>query len=545
MQKILATIVSINTNIRNTILVGFVVFGVFALFAQLTSPYDIKVRRPEEKLITYQQEIGDFLKHAKPKTEKDERIVDAVRNVYCGVFGLACDENYDTFSNANFDKSAMGKVANLMSTPYTNPPALGSYYVMHQLNEMGIMPKAYAAEGLGFAGLAPFMNIWKKLRDISFLIIALVMIFSGFLIMFRTKMDPHHAVTLESALPKVVIAMILINFSFAIAGFMIDLMYIATGIIIVIFGPLISPDLSLSSMLDHFMSPNPIELLNLGIGNYEGSVLGGILGLKRLFYNTPYALLGMFGTTIRTIFIFVSGRIIGILLWVWIADKIVIRIGDLFDTPTIAAVVTLIVVALVGIPILAISEILPVIVIGFFVFLTALWVFARLLVLTFRTYIKILFYVMLSPFILIMEALPGSNAFISWAQTIFVELLTFPLIIAIFLLSGAFSNAISNGQLLALPFVSALNPESLGTIVAFSIIFMIPDLVDAVKAKFAPQGVNIPLGFNLFSGTSRPMKALYSSPRGMYFAKQLYATTSLGKAIKATLKWEGPGKSGH
>jgi len=548
MQSLLSKFVSFKKGVRNSILLGFVIFGAFALFAQLTSPYDIEVKRPEEKLIAQQKAFGGMYDNAKPANEMEKRILTTSKDVYCAMFGMVCDSNYDTFSTENFDKSVMGKIGGLIATPYSNPPALGSYYVLHSLDEAGFVPDSYAAEGLGFAGLAPFIHIWKKLRDIAFLIIALAMIISGFMIMFRTRMDPQHAIKLENALPKIIITMILINFSFAIAGFMVDVMYIMTGIIIVTFGPLISPDLTLSTMLDRYVSPSTIDLLNLGIGNYEGSISGGVYAVINLVYNLPYALLGMFGDTIRIFITHISGNILGIMLFAWIGGKLgFFTVG--WQTPTIPMIIFIMVMILLIEPIGKIMYALPVILLGLVIALTVLWVFMRLLILTFRTYIKLLFYVMLSPLILVGEALPGSNVFIPWIQTICVELLTFPLMITIFLLSGAFNNAISNGQLLSLPFVASINPENLGVIVSFGILWTMPDLIDLVKQKLNTQTMSVPalsLG-TFFQGTSEPVKAMFTKPKGLIVLSELVGKTSpLGKLLdRGIFKAAKSGGSAH
>ena len=49
--------------------------------------------------------------------------------------------------------------------------------------------------------------------------------------MFRAKINPQTVVTIQSAIPKAVVALILVTFSYAIAGLMIDLMYLLIGLI--------------------------------------------------------------------------------------------------------------------------------------------------------------------------------------------------------------------------------------------------------------------------------------------------------------------------
>jgi len=51
------------------------------------------------------------------------------------------------------------------------------------------------------------------------------------MIMFRIKINPQTAITIQLALPKLIITLLLITFSYAIAGFMIDIFYLIWGII--------------------------------------------------------------------------------------------------------------------------------------------------------------------------------------------------------------------------------------------------------------------------------------------------------------------------
>lgn len=56
-----------------------------------------------------------------------------------------------------------------------------------------------------------------------------VIIAMAFMIMFRVKISPQLVISVQSALPRVVSALVLITFSYAIAGFLVDLMYVVVG----------------------------------------------------------------------------------------------------------------------------------------------------------------------------------------------------------------------------------------------------------------------------------------------------------------------------
>ena len=86
------------------------------------------------------------------------------------------------------------------------------------------------AQGYGYTGLSWIQKYWAGFRDISYVLLVLVVIIFAFMIMFRVKLNPQTVISVQSALPKIIVALILITFSYAIAGFAIDLMYIISGL---------------------------------------------------------------------------------------------------------------------------------------------------------------------------------------------------------------------------------------------------------------------------------------------------------------------------
>ncbi|MEA2020216.1 MAG: hypothetical protein U9M98_00595 [Patescibacteria group bacterium] len=82
---------------------------------------------------------------------------------------------------------------------------------------------AFAAPSTGTAHLQFILSIWKVCRNISYFLITIALVIVGFLIMFRRRLDPITEITLVAALPKIIVALLLITFSFAIGGFMFDL----------------------------------------------------------------------------------------------------------------------------------------------------------------------------------------------------------------------------------------------------------------------------------------------------------------------------------
>lgn len=65
--------------------------------------------------------------------------------------------------------------------------------------------------------------LWSKVRNISYVIYVVIMIAIGFMIMFRHKIGGQMMVTLGNSIPKLIVSLVLVTFSFAIMGLLIDL----------------------------------------------------------------------------------------------------------------------------------------------------------------------------------------------------------------------------------------------------------------------------------------------------------------------------------
>src|SRR4030065_370530 len=116
---------------------------------------------------------------------------------------------------------------------YNNPvSAVGM--VLRGASKIHLVPEA-SAQGFVFRyGANTVLTLWKVTRNIAFSFLVLVVVVMAFMIMFRVKISPQAVVTLQSALPKIVMGIIFIALSYAIAGLLIDLMYVVIGIIALI-----------------------------------------------------------------------------------------------------------------------------------------------------------------------------------------------------------------------------------------------------------------------------------------------------------------------
>lgn len=123
-------------------------------------------------------------------------------------------------------------VSQAIEWPYTHPVASGVQEIKTmatKIFDLGTGTQPAYAQGLGYAklGQGTIRSLWTATRNISYLIIVVLLIASGFMVMFRTKINPQTVVTIQMIIPKLAISLVLITFSYAIVGFVIDMIYVA------------------------------------------------------------------------------------------------------------------------------------------------------------------------------------------------------------------------------------------------------------------------------------------------------------------------------
>lgn len=125
-----------------------------------------------------------------------------------------------------------GLFAGGVTTLYSNPPASGVgeiKTIASKVFDLGTGTKPALAQGYGYTGLSTggaVQMLWTASRNMAYLIMIILLIASGFLIMFRVKINPQTVVSLQTMIPKLIITLLLVTFSFAIAGLVIDLIYV-------------------------------------------------------------------------------------------------------------------------------------------------------------------------------------------------------------------------------------------------------------------------------------------------------------------------------
>lgn len=333
--------------------------------------------------------------------------------------------------------TAVGFLASGIDTMTRTRPASSIDYIAYMGNQLhvpGTPSVAYAASfgpgGLGFTSLAPVLQLWTISRNLAYLIFAIIFVVVGIMIMLRVKIDPKTAATIQNSLPKIIFALILVTFSYAIAGFLIDLMYVALALIIALMNSVMGsqgPNLQtlLSGSIFNFVA-DPNGLWKSGtsaaaaVGNIVDNVLTGGYG----------------SSTIGKAFGFLGSS----LAFVVIAIAILVA---LFRT-----------------------------------WLTLL-----------GAYVNIIMSVIGAPLMLMMDAIPGQNQFGNWIRSMLSNLLVFPLVTILLAVGQAIVTNLGKGEAAATgfmpPLVGAGNMGAATGLIGLGIILTIPKalniLQDALK----------------------------------------------------------------
>lgn len=182
----------------------------------------------------------------------------------------------------------------------SNQPLSGIGYLKNKIEKFSIVKTTYAqSSGFGYNAGQSIQKIWVSVRNVAYGLIVLVAIYLSFMVMFRMKINPQTMVTVQNAIPKLILIILGVTFSYAIAGLMIDLMYVVIA--------LIAGVISGAGLVDYPGTNNTIELFKdfvtkegfvlawqyliswivasimtftLGLGTLSiGGVLGGVLAI--------------------------------------------------------------------------------------------------------------------------------------------------------------------------------------------------------------------------------------------------------------------------
>ncbi len=84
---------------------------------------------------------------------------------------------------------------------------------------------------LGFSPSGVILTYWKACRNLAYALLTAVLVVFGFMIMMRKSIEPRVTMTISNALPRIAAALVMITFSFAISGLIIDVGRVTDGVL--------------------------------------------------------------------------------------------------------------------------------------------------------------------------------------------------------------------------------------------------------------------------------------------------------------------------
>lgn len=108
-------------------------------------------------------------------------------------------------------------------------PVSGVEYIA-QLKNNFLGKPVYA--DTGFQQMSPLIPLWKGFRNVTYVLFSLIFVGIGLMIMLRIKINPQTVINIQNSIPKMITALVLVTFSYAIVGLLIDLTYVITGLLL-------------------------------------------------------------------------------------------------------------------------------------------------------------------------------------------------------------------------------------------------------------------------------------------------------------------------
>jgi hypothetical protein len=398
-------------------------------------------------------------------------------------------------SKANTSGGALGATTSLIGMLYANPPVRTADYLASIGEGMGIVKTANAqVYGSGAAVLRPILDLWRVSRNISYVIMIVIFVVIGLMIMFRNKLNPQTVITAQAALPGLVIGLILITFSYFLAGLITDVSFLGINIVGAYFSaaqPNAAPKL-----VQDFASDNIMTIFS----KYVGMISQGDIA-------------SVFSSIMDSMDAGVQG-------WIRVfAGIIAFQTGQQFGQPLgamagavgcsstgvgiLASPLCGVVAGLVGGLITGIALAIPAamnpsgtfgLVFYFVVIAITIYTMLKLVLKLVNNYLQIIFLTISAPFQFLFASLPGRQSIVTgWILSMLCNVLAFPAVFAVLYFvaylwgpntaPGNLFNITAQATLTGketLPFFGGLNLSFIRLLLAFGALLATPSIPDVI-----------------------------------------------------------------
>ncbi|MDD5415441.1 MAG: hypothetical protein PHE48_00370 [Candidatus Daviesbacteria bacterium] len=421
-------------------------------------------------------------------------------------------QSVPVLSSVNLSGGTLGAVTSVIGALYMNPPVRTADYLASVGEGLGIVKQAHAqgVTGSGANVLKPIISLWQVSRNISYVIMIIIFVIIGLMIMFRNRINPQTVITAQTALPGLVIGLILITFSYFLAGLISDMAFIGTNIVGYYFSAaqnspsgstIHCPDSS--SLVDCTEKANVLSIFSPLTGiidkNNAATMLSNVWSSLSVEAQRLLTMLAMFITAQTTLqsteflkMIPKFGEAVQALL-------VGITVGATLTNPT----------ALIGLALAFIA--------------TAILLYSmfKLLLRLINNYITIIFLTITAPFQFLAASLPGRQGIATgWILNMLANILAFPAVLAVFyfvaFLLGPNVEAVKKlpfqvsdktavTGISAFPLLGGLDLNFINLLLAFGALVALPSIPDIIgktvgRASQAEQLIGQGIGAGIAQG---------------------------------------------
>lgn len=349
----------------------------------------------------------------------------------------------------------LGASGSVLGGLYSNPPLRTSDYLTNLGTSFGLIDEAHAqVGGSGNTVLSPIFKLWEVSRNIAYLAMILVFIAIGFMVMLRQKINPQTVVSVQLALPGLVIGLILITFSYFAASLITDFAYIGTDLVGYYFNQATGNDKG--RLLDQLQDQNMLSIGSAFVGDLRNGDIATaanviidnleswpedtsdpIVNAQNIVRLTLAVIAYPIGSTV--------GKAVGnagATIWPYARmSGLVTKLAPTNPTSELFAKelggwLKTYSGAIGGAIFAAIAYTNPGFAIGWAFYLivifAVLYAVFRLMLALINTYLSIIFMTITAPFFFLFASLPGRQELaVNWARNMLANILTFPAVIAV------------------------------------------------------------------------------------------------------------------
>jgi len=177
---------------------------------------------------------------------------------------IGCNFN-DSLYGSRITGSLMGLTRYAYVTIPNEPvPVNLASYFKYNLRKLPVVGNTAYAQEYNMWGQELALDLWTKTRNIAYAMMAVIMLVVGILIITRKRINPQTVVTVQTAMPRIVISLLLITFSYPIgAVFASSVVPLSVLVMGVFFADMVDSAGTIADM-NHFSMVNTLIAVTLG-----------------------------------------------------------------------------------------------------------------------------------------------------------------------------------------------------------------------------------------------------------------------------------------